>query len=110
MFLGGILAIGILIAGTDQRIEDIKDLGFGQTELMTSGDGQLGELAKLPLALLERDVDGSFRNPHPLAADPLDDPFGFEPGIGLADGHWVDGRRPGQAINPLFAASWATFA
>lgn len=74
-------------------------VGGAEAQLLGAVEGELGELAELLLPLFEAAGDVGFGDAHALAADAFDDAFGFEPGVGFADGHRIDGCRFGDLAN-----------
>jgi len=78
-------------------VEHFVDFVVGEPELRCSVDRWFNELPKLLLAFFECANCLRLRDPHPLPSNTNDGSLGFEPRIGLADGHRVDRRPAGDS-------------
>ena len=68
------------------------NLRFGQAELACAVERGLDDHAELFQASVDRAVMSWREHLHAQAARATNDTFGFQPGIGLADGHRVNRR------------------
>lgn len=94
----------------EELVDRFVDLLVGEPKLEGAMDCWSNEEAELLAAVAEGAIGGRFEDAHALAAHALDDPFDFEAGVGLADGHGIDLGGAGDFANAGKHVAWGEAA